>query len=90
MVQVKTVDVLELTTLERLFQKSKQGLFGVLFVMSHDTSENKYRAWFMVVFHALQVGGQLEIRCRGRLSSSKTCLFVLQVHAVCRHALGYD
>ncbi len=45
----------ELTTLERLFQKSKQGLFGVLFVMSHDTSENKYRAWFMVVFHALQV-----------------------------------
>ena len=52
----------DLTSMERLFQTCKQGLFGVLFVMSNDTSESKYRAWFIKLFHMLQVCGT--DRCR--------------------------
>ena len=41
--------------LERWFATAKRGVLGVLFVMSNDVSEKRWRAWFIVVFHMLQV-----------------------------------
>ena len=52
----------DLTSLEKLFQTWKQGLFGVLFVMSNDASESKYMAWFIVLFHQLQVRAEGDAR----------------------------
>ena len=63
----------DLTSLEKLFQTWKQGLFGVLFVMSNDASESKYRAWFIVLFHQLQVHDVTPGSCVWRF----LCLYVV-------------
>lgn len=48
----------DVTAMERLYRTCRQGLLGVLFVMANDgVAEKRWRAWFLIVFHMLQVGG---------------------------------
>jgi hypothetical protein len=43
--------------MERWIKSCRQGLLGVLFVMNNDAqAEHRWRSWFLVVFHMLQVG----------------------------------
>jgi hypothetical protein len=42
--------------MERLYRTWRQGLLGVLFVMANDgVAEKRWRAWFLIIFHMLQV-----------------------------------
>ena len=54
-VVAKEAELAASSALERWFATAKRGVLGVLFVMSNDVSEKRWRAWFIVVFHMLQV-----------------------------------
>jgi hypothetical protein len=43
-----------LSAVERWYATCRQGLLGVLFVMANDTSEKRWRAWFLAIFEMLQ------------------------------------
>ena len=57
---------LQLGAVERWYATTKRGLLGVLFVMSNDVSETPWRAWFIVLFHMLQVALRGDFPCDNR------------------------
>jgi hypothetical protein len=48
--------------LERVYSKSRQGLLGVLFVMTNGEASGKpWQSWFIVILHMLQVRSRLQV-----------------------------
>ena len=51
------------TAIERWVRVSKQGVMGVLFVMSSDVSEKRAKTWFFTILQMFQVGDVLGTVC---------------------------